>query len=127
MKANKLESKFLKVILGAYSYELGPVMPPGTDPNNVPEEKIAIYFLSDGWTQARVTSLLSSPNGNHLAIFEIEQGYDVSKWKTAGLRNLGCVDASAPCTTDVRTAISERCRITTSTTFEVLALLLLPS
>ncbi|KAL6715824.1 hypothetical protein ACLMJK_006785 [Lecanora helva] len=47
------------------------------------------------WTQARVTSL-SSPDdqGNQIATMEVEQGFNVSAWRSAGPRNQGCVDDS---------------------------------
>lgn len=49
------------------------------------------------WTQARVMSL-SAPDssGNQIATMEVEQGYNLSTWRTAGPRNQGCVDDSNP-------------------------------
>ena len=47
------------------------------------------------WTQARVTSMTAADDqGNQVATIEVEQGYNVSAWRTAGPRNLGCVDDS---------------------------------
>lgn len=43
------------------------------------------------WSQARVTSLTDTS-----ATFTIEAGYNVSAWRNAGPRNLGCVDSSNP-------------------------------
>ena len=46
----KLPSKFLKIAPGTYRYQLGPVMPDGTDPNTVQGENIVLYLLKGGWT-----------------------------------------------------------------------------
>ena len=46
----KLPSKFLKIAPGTYHYQLGPVMPDGTDPNTVQGENIVLYLLKGGWT-----------------------------------------------------------------------------
>ncbi|KAL8736361.1 MAG: hypothetical protein Q9181_002466, partial [Wetmoreana brouardii] len=48
------------------------------------------------WSQARVTSVASIEGDsiNSLATFEVEKGYNVDVWKTAGSRNQGCVDTS---------------------------------
>lgn len=53
-------------------------------------------YQGEQWTQACVTSLKPSTNGNQIATFEVEQGYDVSIWKTASPRNQGCVDDFDP-------------------------------
>lgn len=48
------------------------------------------------FSQARVTSLTASSDGNQHATFTVEKGYNVSAWSTAGPRNQGCVDSSDP-------------------------------
>ncbi len=57
-----------------------------------------IWFdQGEQWTQAKVIS--TSPIGNNdgqLATFEVQEGYNVSAWTTAGPRNQGCVDISNP-------------------------------
>ncbi len=49
-KEANLASKWMVVAAGVYRYAPGPVMPTGTDPNNVVGEGIAIYFMTGGWT-----------------------------------------------------------------------------
>jgi len=57
-----------------------------------------IWFdQGEQWTQAKVIS--TSPIGNNdgqLATLEVQEGYNVSAWTTAGPRNQGCVDISNP-------------------------------
>ena len=49
------------------------------------------------FTQARVTSMTApDTDGNSVATIEVEQGYNVSIWASAGPRNQACVDDSDP-------------------------------
>lgn len=47
------------------------------------------------WSQARVTDLgAADSNGNQVATVVVDQGYNVSAWRSAGPRNQNCIDDS---------------------------------
>lgn len=47
------------------------------------------------WSQARVTDLSAADsNGNQVATVVVDQGYNVSAWRSAGPRNQKCIDDS---------------------------------
>ena len=49
------------------------------------------------WSQARVTDLSpADSSGNQVATVLVDEGYNVSVWRTAGPRNQNCIDDSNP-------------------------------
>lgn len=49
------------------------------------------------WTQARVTDLSAADSsGSQIATVVVDQGYNVSAWRSAGPRNQNCIDDSNP-------------------------------
>lgn len=121
-KTAKLASKFLKIAPGTYAYDLNSNIAIGSTPGGWTLDMRGVTFLVskvDGtpgqaiyinqstgltilggtiwfdqgeiWTQATCTSV-----ANGIETFKVQQGYNVSAWRTAGAQNQGCMDTSDP-------------------------------